>query len=147
MNLSVFCKSLGHNQLSISLIKNLNNIELVCSLFYEEPPQLLLPANFLISYYYDGWHSNGIVLAVDEYAARTTLHLPRPKHILFYVYDLNWFDNTFKDNIEIYKNDRISLLARSQSHFNIIKKTWKEPLGIVEDFNHAELTRIFRKLQ
>ena len=68
---------------------------------------------------------------------------------LFYVYDLEWI---YQPNIyykilkDIYQNPEIDLIARSESHFDILKNCWKEPIGIVHDYDAKELTTLIDTL-
>ena len=61
----------------------------------------------------------------------------------FYIQDLEWISNnaSFKINDMIYNSD-IELIAPSQTYSNIIERTWKKPIAIVEDFNYEQFINI-----
>ena len=41
--------------------------------------------------------------------------------------------------MDIYQNDSIELIARSESYYNVLSKVWKKPACIIRDFNHDDI--------
>jgi hypothetical protein len=46
----------------------------------------------------------------------------------------------------IYQNPTIDLLANTEEDYKILSKIWKEPLGVLHDYNYKELISIISKI-
>jgi hypothetical protein len=60
----------------------------------------------------------------------------------YYVYDLDWMKmNNFnsKQLINIFLNEEINLLARSDSHYQVLSKNFQSPVGIVSNWDHRAI--------
>lgn len=88
------------------------------------------------------WGFKAPVISTDMSTTEYLLSFPGPTKKLFYVWNLEWI---FQSNLQIetvekiYLADDINLIARNQIHYNILKNNFKEPIGILEDFNHEQL--------
>ena len=147
----VLIKSWGISQQSFYLMKNLNllhslNTYLDVVVFFRDNPVPGKIPLFASLSEYEAWGFNGPVLATDLYTAERLIACPRPHPKYFYIFDLEWIYQPltkFKEKSNIYNNDQLQLIARNQYHFDIIKKVWREPVAIIDDFNHIELTKLF----
>jgi hypothetical protein len=148
-NIGILLNNLGPSQLAYYLIKNGNDFvedgdnDLV-AFFYEVSPECIRP-NFASMNLSEAYSYNGILVATDANSASRILEFPGSTHKFFYVWDLEWAkiqNKQFEDLATVYHNDRLPLIARSKTHFDIIKKIWKEPIGIVEDVDIRQLHKI-----
>lgn len=64
---------------------------------------------------------------------------------VFYVWDLEWLKTSYsaKYLYDLYCDPQIPLIARSQSHFEILTKLWKKPIGIVKEFSYDDIIKLF----
>ena len=76
----------------------------------------------------EAWDFDGTLISTDLSTTKTILACPRAPKKLFYVWDLEWLylqKASFEQMSVIYQHDDIQLIARSDSHYDIIKKCWK----------------------
>lgn len=147
MKLGVAASSIFRFQLTNSIFNSLNqlsaeDINFDCYLFREQMSPFPMPPNFAIMSLVDMWGFDGTVIATDIPTVDRLISCPCPKKKLFYVWNLEWIfqSNPRISNLEkYYLNDDIKLIARSQSHFDVISSVWKTPIGILEDFNYEQL--------
>lgn len=147
--IGVLLNNLGPSQLAYYLIKNGNTFvengtnDLV-AFFYEIAPECMRP-NFAIMNLSEAYNYNGILIATDVNSASRIIEFPGTVNRFFYVWDLEWVrfsKKQFEDMSVVYNNDRLPLIARSQTHYNLLKRIWKEPIGICEDANIEQLYKI-----
>ena len=59
---------------------------------------------------------------------------------ILYLWDLEWMYNpnySFEIFAEIYHS--FEIIVRSNSHYQIFKKLWKQPDSLIEDFNYEQI--------
>jgi hypothetical protein len=94
------------------------------------------------------WNYDGVLISTS---LPTTVILGsniRAKKKYFYVYDLEWMflqKPIFKQINGLYNNPDIELIARSQSHYDLLTKLWKEPVAIVDNFKYTDLMKLLEK--
>ena len=91
------------------------------------------------------WGYKHTLISTDMETTNILINCINAKRKYFYVYDLEWIiqpNLNFQTLSYIYQNPTINLIARSQSHFDILKKIWKEPIAIIEDWNYKQLIRL-----
>jgi hypothetical protein len=143
----VLIDGLNNNQLTHTLLFNLNKIIQTSpnyspTIFYQSIGQSSMPSMAAKVHYCNAWNYPHTLIATNLNTASILLNCIRPKKRLFYVHDPEWvFLNCppFELVNNIYNNPKIQLIARSKSHFDLIKRVWKEPIGIVENFNIEQL--------
>jgi len=150
MKLGIMIDSLGASQLACTAISEINKANsfkdfyVDINVFFHKNDKMLLPSRFAIFQEQQAWGFDGPVFATELSNAKTLLNCPCPTKKFFYVWDLEWIYNMFYYEVlaEIYLNPNLHLVARNQYHFNFIKNCWKEPVAIIEDFNHEKIIKL-----
>ena len=88
----------------------------------------------------------GPLMVFDANCVKTLKNMPSTNKKYFYVWDLEWLyiNQAYEENVKIYQDDSIELIARSKPHYDLLSKCWKNPVGIVEDFNYEQLNKIIK---
>ena len=151
MKAAIMVDALGTSQQSFRIITEINKttkidryIDIV--LFYHRYDRPPISPHFCMMQQQEAWGFDGPIMATSLMSAEILLKCPCPKSKFFYVWDLEWIHNpflTYKYFRSIYQDEKIKLIARSESHANIIENLWKKPVAILEDFNHEQLIKIF----
>jgi len=95
----------------------------------------------------DIWGYDAPVIATDLETARVLIDSCGPTKKYFYVWDLEWLrlgEFSHKQLSDIYNNEEIELIARSNRHYMIIKECWKEPSFVMSDFNPSTLMEVIK---
>lgn len=101
--------------------------------FIDSPYYTIMPA-------YNIWKANFPIIATDRLSAMYLSNAYPIKNKYFYLWDIEELDTNKQ-----YKNYiNMKLLTRNKETFNIIKDSWKEPIGIIDDFDYRELLKIAR---
>jgi len=114
-------------------------------LFYEKPGQLIYNTSFaLMEMTYVYGYKADLLIATDLYTSKVLKNCYAAKQKIFYVWNLEWMyqQYNFRELHECYFNN--TLAARSQDHYDIINKVWKQPNHIIEDFRHEDIKNILR---
>ena len=130
----VITYSLDVSQQGLIITHNLNQIT---SKYYD-----ISPIVFYREYY--------PVIAKSLETAQRLLSSPAPIKKFFYVNNLEWLysrNNNYDELSEIYANDNIELIARSEYHFDLLQKSWKKPVAIIEDFNYIKVLELLHYLK
>lgn len=152
MKVGIAASTLFHFQLTHNLFANVNilNAQSVDNdyyLFRETISPFPFAPNFPIMSLVDMWGFDGTVIATDIQTLDKLIECPCPTKKLFYVWNLEWiFQGKPSINAleKFYLNKDVELIARSQTHFDVISSVWKKPIGIVEDFNHEQLQQFIK---
>lgn len=146
----IIVDSLGMSQMSYELTRSLNKIPSLKQywdiiVFYRSYDKYLLPPLFGMMQEIEAWGFDGPVMSTSLITTKTLLNALRPRKKYFYVWNLEWKIDSYdiEELHSIYCNPDIELIARNKYHFDLIKETWKEPAGIIEDFNHEQIIRLF----
>lgn len=149
MRIGISVNSLGISHLAMVLTEQVNRIGELdkyvdAIIFYHRYDKLLKPPLFAMLQEEEMWGYDAPVVATTLETARTLLFCPKPTKKFFYVWDLEWMYGMFdvEDMAKVYCNPDLHLIARSESHAEIIEQCWKKPIDILEDFNNEELIRI-----
>jgi hypothetical protein len=146
-------KSMGASQQAVYLVSEMNVLvaqepnHSVCA-FYRNPDPLTIQPLFALLSVYDAWSFDGIAIATDIDSAEILLKCPSPKKKFFYVWDMEW---TLKDHFKfkemnhIYNNPELELIARSESHYDIIKRLWKKPITIINEYNNEQIASFLKE--
>lgn len=155
MKLGITVSSLGPNQLAYHTIKNLNlhldvRPDLDPIVFYENNIRPCLPMNFASMQIYEAWGYDGIVVATSLSNAHKLLEFPASTAKFFYVWDLEWLRLQFKQYrslVQIYRNPDLKLIARSESHKDIIEDCWNtKVVGVVDNLDMGQLLGIIENV-
>jgi hypothetical protein len=97
----------------------------------------------------EAYDFRGVAVATDVATARSLTRFPGPSGRLFYVWDLEWMRGEPADYDALaaaYRDERVSLVARSPSHARLIEECWnRAPCGIAENFNLLSLAELGRR--
>lgn len=143
------------NQLSYQLISSANRVllardDLDVILFWVNDGLKIVKPLFSTMCIFESYGYDGITIATNLSTASRILDYPGPNRnkLYYYVYDLDWLripQRQYESLASIYMNPKINLIARSKSHFDIIKSVWKEPIGIVEGADAQEFVKLLWK--
>lgn len=146
-------KNITLSQHGLQLLFSLNKIveenhDISPVLFYETYSTLPYPARFAMIQNREAWLFDGPIITTSIELVQILLKCPKPNPKYFYIWNLDWMhlpptQLSFLQNI--YMNDNLKLIARSEHHARIIENCWQKPVSIIEDFNHNELTKLIRK--
>ena len=148
-NISAFVKDLAVSQKSFYLIKEfnkcLNDTDISTSVFVERPAIPPIPTHFSCKNisFLSGYH--GIVIATTIDGADIILKASNASSKYLYLWDMEWLETPlfFETAMRILRDDRLKIIARSQSHAELIQNFCnKSPVGIVSDWNIQELLAI-----
>tara|TARA_R100000005_G_C4938785_1_gene164325 strand:- start:96 stop:557 length:462 start_codon:yes stop_codon:yes gene_type:complete len=95
-------------------------------------------ASFLISY-------NGVLISTTLEEAESSLRLPNKSDRYLYLWNLDWLENPvyFSTAMNILRNDKLKVIARSDSHAEIIENFANIKVqGIASDWNMSQLQKI-----
>lgn len=85
------------------------------------------------------WGFDGVLISTDIDTTLMSLNAVAPKRRLFYIWDLEWTHagkNDFIYNMQAFRNPRVELVARSNSHAYVIDNYANRPVNaIIPDFN------------
>ena len=146
--LGILIESLHACQQSISLIINCNklsndkNIDVIG--FYEIYGQFPAAPHFSVMQNRNIWEFDGPIIATDIDSAYTLINCPRISKKYLYIWNLEWIFHpaNFYYYNDIYNHKDIELIARSKYHEKIIRKIWKKPKFIMENFDNEILAKI-----
>lgn len=147
--LGILIPHMGRSQFSFQLTRELNlsvinNHALDICVFVENIVQIPFQQYFPIMSMYYAYNYKGPLVATSLTTAKKLINLPLRNQKFFYIWDLEWTqikDKKYMELAEIYKNEDVNLLARSETHARLIEKAWdRDVLGIVPDFRIKELT-------
>ena len=148
----IMLKKLDISQMGFYLCRSVNQIladtyNIDISIYYQNWGKPPIPPRFTMLMEREVFGLQGTVISTD---IRTTQHLircPGPTKKFFYVWNLEWLAAqtiNYMSLYDIYCNDKIELIARSKSHFDLLSKIWKEPKYIMEDFDKNTLLEIIQ---
>ena len=142
-------EDLTSSQLSFNLIKNLNDFledsDVDCVVFFENAGSPVVNPNFSIMSINEIWNFDGDLIATSMSTALRLSKTFSPNRKFYYVWDLEWLHNpvNFGTVMEIMRDDRLKIIARSKSHADVIENfSNKEVVGIVEDWNTEQLLEL-----
>ena len=98
----------------------------------------------------EAWSYNGMVVATSLNTAKRLITFPTPKNKLFYIYDLEWMLPThreFSKFAEVYTNNELVLLARSDKHAKLIEEAWGTKVyDVIENFNLRGIINVVERM-
>ena len=124
---------LGHTSTQSCLFYDVQNIKISSQIHINTFPRVQ-------ALYFDD------ILITDELTeAPALLNIPNARKRFIYLYHLEWpyIQNThFKQLESILINDNIELIARSESHSQLISQLFKKPKYIMPEWDYKSLIRI-----
>jgi hypothetical protein len=146
---------LGPSQLCYDIIKNSNDYlanadDVDICLFWISDGHKPLEANFACMPLIEAYGYNGNIIVTDLHSLSRVMSYPGPNRaskIWFYDYNLDYTKipaqmRSWEGLSQLYYHPKVELIARSQSHAEILNSVFREPKAIVENCNVSELCRI-----
>jgi hypothetical protein len=150
MKIAALVDNLMVGQEAFYLIKNFNELSKVMSnqtyCFYNNLSTVCVQPLFAVmnTYYIDHFN-NGKIVCTNFNNLKTLIKLNNKCEKYFYVWDLEWLRGGYKymEQVSLMRDPSINLLARSESHANIIENYCnRSVLSIVDDWNYKQLEKI-----
>lgn len=149
-NFGIIVEALDASQSNCDLIINLNKLvsasyQYCPVLFYQTLIKPVISPLFCQLQQQYAWGFDGPLIATNLTTMNILLNCVKSSKKLFYVYDLEWLYMSpilYTQLANLYQHTDVKLIARSSTHFDILKKCWQEPIGIIENYDYKE----FRKL-
>lgn len=151
MNIAAVINDLGPSQNSFYLIKEFNkaigNRSLCLSVFFQRSAIPIVPAMFSCRSvsFLSGYHHNAVATSLQE--AKIILNGNNCSKKFLYLWDLEWLRTSckYESICDILLDDRLNIIARSESHATMIKNFCnKEPIGIVDNWNINQLIEVVK---
>jgi hypothetical protein len=146
MKLGILTKSLGTSQEGLSIIIELNKFVQYNPLsevivFYDDYDRIPIRPHFPIMLSRHAWNYEGTLVATNTSSAQLLQHLLAAQKRYIYLWNLDWiyFKKPWQFYSNLYQDDNIELIARSNIHASIIEKLWKTPSHIMDNFNYEIL--------
>jgi len=149
INIAAVIEHLGPSQKSFYLIKEFNralNYQEICvSAFFEKSTVPVVPTMFSCKNvsFISGYHHNAISTTLGE--ADILLKSSNNSRKFLYLWDLEWLytPKKYSDVCKILLDDRLSILARSESHANLIENFCnKKVIGVIDNWNLNQIIDI-----
>lgn len=145
--LGIYVDTIEYSQLFLCLNHqlHLSKNDLNVTVFFNNSGKFINNCEYTVMPAYNIWKANFPIIATDCISARYLIDAHPIKDKYFYIWSLDWLTHGVKDfrlNLSTYCNNTIKLLVRNELMFNIVKSIWKEPVGIIDDFEYRSLYEI-----
>ena len=154
LKLAAVVEDVGPSQKSFYLIKEFNKAamskDMSISVFYNRPSTHITKPHFSCRSvaFLSGYH--GVAIATSLTCAETLLRSHNRSDKYLYLWDIDWLITpvNFSVACDMLRDDRLKLIARSESHARVIGDFCnREVSGIVDNWNIDELRGIIAKEQ
>jgi len=147
----IIVNHLGPCQVSYQLIKTINEYlekhdDVDSVLFYHNLTPTVAKPNFAVANLFEAYAYNGRLISTDLNNASRSLDYIGTKQKYFYPIDLEWTklqNRQYEQLSQIYCNEKLPIIARSENFKQIFEKTWgSKVIGVVENFNFGQLVKV-----
>lgn len=145
---------INQSQQYTALSKNINTLcekykDIDPIVFYNDNFNTDPNSQFAIIQMVESLDYDGILIATDTISAHILKKCMVSKKKYFYIWNIDWHisNRPFGFIKDIYLNNEIELIARSQDHFKLIKSVFKEPKHIIEEFSYEQIRNIINDSQ
>jgi hypothetical protein len=149
MKIAAFVDSMALSQNIFYMTKTFNKLgtdKISPFCFYSNlSTQAVGPDFAVMNCYYGNHYSGGPAVATSIETLKILHNLNIKARKFFYCWDLEWLRNpqNYSDNIGLFRNEYISIVARSESHARCIENyTNKKVSHIIEDWNYEEVKEL-----
>lgn len=151
LSIAAVVGDISTSQNSFYMIKGFNkllkDVRFSASVFFQRPSVPPVKPFFACRgvSYLSSYH--GVAIATGLQEAQVLLNSGNASDKYFYVWDLEWIDNPviFSQAMSIMRDDRLKIIARSESHALAIENFCnKKPIGVVSDWNTDQLIRLVK---
>ena len=117
--------------------------DIMLGLFFDVSGMIPDVPNFTLMQHKHLWGYDTNIICLHILTAYSPPYQNIGRKLFYYVQDLDWIyePRLVSAHREVYANNKIDLIARSKSHFNVLEKVWKTPVATIEDFNHEQLAK------
>ena len=140
--IGIMLSNLGSSQLAFYAIQHANKLaaenKADVALFYDTLVKPIIRPQTSIMNCVEVYDFPGLKIATQLHHASCLINVIFPGTIVYYVWDLEWLrgNTDYMRNMNILRNERLKLVARSESHAkNIENYCNKSVVAIVEDVN------------
>lgn len=131
------------------LFKTLNDLSenYDCYLFANNIKSLPMNNKFAILQQIEALNHSGILIATSIFNAQIVLKSLTATEKYFYIWNPEWmFFNTFftKQINSIFYNKELNLITRSDGHFSLIQKLFKEPIATVYNWDKENFIKALK---
>ena len=149
ISLGVMTYALDSSQLGVSITKSLNKMVedpyIDPIVFYREYHQQVVTPMFATMQDIEMWDFAHPVISTNLDTTRRLIKSPSPTKKFFYVNNLEWLympHINYDELVDIYTSDKVELIARSKTHFELLESCWKKPVAIIEDFEAKDILEL-----
>ena len=145
-SLGILVDDMSSSQLRFYMTMRLNELSkknIECVAFFQNLSLGPVPTCFATMNVVDCFSFSGSAIATSVSTAQKLLNCPGPKRKYLYFWDLFWLRNHPKINYEylanIFSDDRLIPIARSETHKSIIERAWNIKVPhIIDDCKFTE---------
>ncbi len=145
--LAVALPDFGASQLSYEATNAMNwllsqTAKIDCCGFYQTKVKPSFQTNFALMPISELWGHDGCAIVTTFDLARIALRVHSLKRIIFLAYDLEWATQPGLAESEyalVYKNTRLELAVRSQSHQQAFYNAWDKSPKVIDNFDLVQL--------
>tara|TARA_R110002167_G_scaffold366353_1_gene595117 strand:- start:12918 stop:13382 length:465 start_codon:yes stop_codon:yes gene_type:complete len=152
MNIAVIVNDLSPSQKTFYLVKAMNGMldsfDLSPTVFQSRSCKPVLQTLFPCKMTAGLGAYHGVVISTTVEDAELSLKASNNTKCFLYLWELSWINTPmrFKAVMKILQDDRLNIIARSESHSSVIENFCnKTPVAILEDWEPNELSRIVSK--
>jgi hypothetical protein len=155
LKIGVIIPDLSSSQLAFFATQQINRIvgqsgDIDGVIFTERISKPAIPPACAVMSVSDIHNFEGILISTNLYNTKLSLKAVIPAKKIFYVWDLEWLRNNKKndyiENLNILRDNEISIVSRSRSHANCFEKyTNRKSDIVVENFDIGRIVNEFHK--
>ena len=149
MKAGILIQSLGKDQKSIEITREINKIEKLDKhwdiiVFYLNYNRMFLTPKFATMNMVESYGFDGPTISTNIHTTKILLNSTGPTRKIFYMWDLEWTNKIYnvKKLCSVYMNPQIDLVVRSDEHAEIVERYWKKPVATIENFNYEQITKL-----
>jgi len=151
IKIGIILDNVGVSQLAYYAIQQSNKIiesrdDSTVIVFYCNMAKPCTQPCFPIMQIAEAWGFEGILISTDLQSTQKMLVMPSAEKKIFYIWDLEWTRgqvNNYHAMAEIYQNEDLTLIARSEEHKKAIEDAWNRPVRqINSDFDLEQVLEL-----
>jgi len=149
MNIAAVVKDLSASQNAFYMIKEFNklisNTDISVGAFIQRPaiPTTQTLFGYKMSSFINSY--SGVLIPTSLEMTRICLKASSNTNIFLYLWDLDWLESPvhFSSAMDILRNDKVKIIARSHSHAECIENFCnKKPVGVVSNWDARQLLEL-----
>lgn len=145
--IGVIVDEVANNTNSYILFRELNKLSenYGCYLFCDEVKSLPIENKFAIMNQVEAMSHSGILFSTSILTTQVLVNNLTASKKFFYVHSLDWMHIKyfgFNQLKKVFCHDEIDLIAKSESHNDILSKLFKKPSHIIYDWDVQKITEV-----